>query len=75
MRSSPFNTASWLPSVSNICIEIHGAECEKAVATALADYRYESGWTGEYALYLGITQRKPSTKSQPGGTVACIGKV
>lgn len=44
----------WLPHVRNICIEIHGPECEKAVSAALTPYRYKKDRTGEYALYLDV---------------------
>ena len=31
----------WLPKVRNICIELHGPDCEKAFFNALADFDYE----------------------------------
>jgi FkbM family methyltransferase len=48
------NVDQWLPRVHNICIETHGAECAQAVAAALAPFRYRTGQTGEYTLYLDI---------------------
>ena len=38
-----FNVASrsWLPKVKNICIELHGDECRKALMTALDGSDYE----------------------------------
>ena len=50
------NTAEWLPRARNICIETHGAECDQAVAAALAPFRYRVDQSGEYALYLDITE-------------------
>jgi FkbM family methyltransferase len=50
------NVDEWLSRVHNICIEVHDAECQKAIAAALASYRHQSGRTGEYALYLGISR-------------------
>ncbi len=55
-----FNAGEWLPCIRNICIEIHGAECQEAVATALADYDYKTSRSGEYTLYLGVTSRQDS---------------
>ena len=34
---------AWLPRVRNICIELHGADCEKAFFNALAGFDYELG--------------------------------
>ena len=37
----------WLPNVRNICIELHGDDCERAFFTALKDFDYELGRDGE----------------------------
>jgi FkbM family methyltransferase len=48
------DTGEWLQRVRNICIETHDSECAEAVVGALAPYRYRTGNTGEYTLYLDI---------------------
>ena len=37
----------WLPKVRNICIELHGRDCEEAFFGALATYDYELQHSGE----------------------------
>lgn len=37
------NTESWLPQVRNLCIELHGADCEEVFFRALSDYSYKLG--------------------------------
>ena len=44
------NTESWLPRVRNLCIELHGPECEAIVFRALADYSYDLSRTGELTV-------------------------
>jgi FkbM family methyltransferase len=51
------NTDRWLPSVSNIAIEFHGAECERQFRTAMADYRYVESRSGDLTICRGITSR------------------
>ncbi len=36
----------WLPKVHNICIELHGPDCDEAFFNALADFDYELGHAG-----------------------------
>jgi FkbM family methyltransferase len=47
-----FNVASrsWLPRVKNICIELHGDECRKALMTALDGFDYETSISGELTI-------------------------
>jgi FkbM family methyltransferase len=40
----------WLPQVRNICIELHGADCEEAFFNALADFEYELEYSGELTI-------------------------
>ena len=49
------DTDRWLPSVSNIAIELHGAECERRFRTAMAGYRYAESQSGELTICRGIT--------------------
>jgi FkbM family methyltransferase len=41
------SAGAWLPNVRNICIELHGDDCERAFFTALKDFDYELGRDGE----------------------------
>lgn len=47
-------TESWLPLVRNLCIEIHGKECERVVFAALGDYKFERMNSGEKVVLLDI---------------------
>lgn len=44
------NTSDWLPSVRNICIELHGEDCSKAFFGALKDYEYEVSHSDELTI-------------------------
>jgi FkbM family methyltransferase len=44
------NTESWLPRVRNLCIELHGPDCEAIFFRALADYSYDLSRTGELTV-------------------------
>ena len=41
-------TERWLDRVRNLCIELHGEECERAFRSAMQGYRYEQARSGEY---------------------------
>lgn len=43
-------TDRWLPSVSNIAIELHGRECEERFHSAMADRRYTLSHSGELTI-------------------------
>ena len=43
-------TDRWLPHVSNIAIELHGAECQERFRSAMADYRYTLLHSGELTI-------------------------
>jgi FkbM family methyltransferase len=53
----------WLPRVRNICIELHGHDCEQIFFSALADFDYDSERSGELTicrnLRLGSELRTP----------------
>ncbi len=51
------NTDRWLPSVSNIAIELHGAGCERQFRTAMADYLYVELRSGDLTICRSITSR------------------
>ena len=40
----------WLPKVRNICIELHGPDCEEAFFSALADFDYELEHSDELTI-------------------------
>jgi len=50
----------WLSRTRNLVIELHGAECEKAVGTALTDFESQVARSGELTLYRDITARDGS---------------
>jgi FkbM family methyltransferase len=41
---------AWLPRVRNICIELHGKDCEEAFFAALAGYCYDLEHSGELTI-------------------------
>jgi len=41
---------TWLPKIRNICIELHGRDCEEAFFGALTDYDYELEFSGELTI-------------------------
>lgn len=44
------SAASWLPRVRNICIELHGKECEHVFFAALKDFDYELQHSNELTI-------------------------
>jgi FkbM family methyltransferase len=44
------DTAGWLPSIRNICIELHGPDCEEAFFRALAGYSYDLSRPGDLTI-------------------------
>jgi FkbM family methyltransferase len=40
----------WLPRIRNICIELHGRDCQEAFFRALADFDYELEFSGELTI-------------------------
>jgi len=45
---------TWLPYIHNICIELHGADCERAFFSALKDYDYNLSQSGELTICAGL---------------------
>jgi len=44
------NTESWLPRVRNLCIELHGPECEAIFFRALSGFLYNLSHSGELTV-------------------------
>lgn len=44
------NTEAWLPRVRNLCIELHGSDCEGVFFGALSDYLYNLSRSGDLTL-------------------------
>lgn len=44
------NTGRWLPRVRNICIELHGPDCEAIFFRALSDYSYDLSRSNELTI-------------------------
>lgn len=55
------NSEQWLGSVRNICIELHGRECEAAFFRALSGFDYQTSRVGEHLLCLNLTPRPKTT--------------
>ena len=51
------NTGQWLPRIKNLCIELHGTDCEEMVLKALSNYSYESAQIGDLSVYRDIEIR------------------
>jgi FkbM family methyltransferase len=47
----------WLPSVKNLCIELHGDACRQAFFAALAGYDYEHSRSGELDVCLNLRRK------------------
>jgi len=54
----------WIPRVRNICIELHGPDCEKAFFDALSGFDYELGHSGELTMCRNIRAKAPSPLNQ-----------
>ena len=57
------SSASWLPKVRNICVELHGPDCKEAFLDALKDFDYDLGNSGELTLSRNLRRR--ATSAQP----------
>ncbi len=42
--------AAWLPKVRNLCIELHGPDCEEIFFNALSSFQYDLGHSGELTI-------------------------
>jgi hypothetical protein len=52
------SAGSWLHRVRNICIELHGKDCEDVFFTALKDYDYELSRSGELTICRNLRPKK-----------------
>jgi FkbM family methyltransferase len=52
------SAGSWLHKIRNICIELHGKDCEDAFFAALKDFEYELGYSGELVICRNLRPRK-----------------
>lgn len=58
------SAASWLHRVRNICIELHGKDCEEVFFAALKDFDYELTRSGELTICRNLRSRKlPQTRT------------
>ena len=51
------NTESWLPHIRNLCIELHGPDCEAVFSRALTDYSCDLSCTGELTVCSNLRTR------------------
>jgi FkbM family methyltransferase len=58
------SAGTWLPRVRNICIELHGKDCEEVFFAALADFDYELEHSGELTICRDLRPRK-ATQASP----------
>jgi FkbM family methyltransferase len=58
------SAGSWLHSIRNISIELHGKDCEKVFFAALKDFDYELGHFGELTICRNLRPRK-MTQAKP----------
>jgi FkbM family methyltransferase len=61
---------SWLHKVRNICIELHGKDCEEVFFAALKDFHYELESSGELTICRNLRPRKTTLNQTvlPGGS-------
>lgn len=52
------NTEAWLPRVRNLCIELHGADCEGVFFRALSGYSYNPRRSGDLTLCSNLHPRQ-----------------
>jgi FkbM family methyltransferase len=56
----------WLPRVRNICIELHGHDCEQTFFSALADFDYDSERSGELTICRNLRLRSEPRRAALG---------
>jgi FkbM family methyltransferase len=60
------SSGSWLHRVRNICIDLHGKDCEEVFFAALKDFDYELEHSGELTICRNLRPRKiPQTVRIP----------
>jgi FkbM family methyltransferase len=51
------SSSSWLPKVRNICIELHGPQCEKVFFDAMKNFEYDLGHCGELTVCRNLREK------------------
>jgi FkbM family methyltransferase len=64
----------WLPRVRNICIELHGHDCEQAFFTALADFDYNPEQSGELTICRDLRVRNEPLTIAPNLKTSKLGE-
>jgi FkbM family methyltransferase len=59
------SSASWLPKVRNICIELHGPDCKEVFLDALKDFDYDLGSSGELTTSWNLQRKTTSAQLVP----------
>jgi FkbM family methyltransferase len=57
------NSSSWLPNVRNICIELHGADCERVFFEALKGFDYDLETSGELTMCRNLRPKNQPLKA------------
>jgi len=52
------SSAAWIQHVRNLCIELHGRDCEEAFFGAMSNFEYELEHSGELAICRNIRLRR-----------------
>lgn len=52
------NTGEWLPRVRNVCIELHGPDCEAVFFRALSDYSFDLSRSNELTICRNLRPRR-----------------
>ena len=48
----------WLPKIRNLCIELHGPDCEAALFGALSGYNFDLKRDGELTICTNLRQKE-----------------
>ena len=51
------NTSAWLPKVRNLCIELHGSDCEEVFFRSVSGYSYDLLRSGDLTVCLNLRIR------------------
>jgi FkbM family methyltransferase len=52
------DSAAWIPRVRNLCIELHGRDCEEVFFRAMSSFEYELERSGELVICRNIRPRR-----------------
>lgn len=59
----------WLPSVKNLCIELHGERCRSAFFAAMQNYDYQHAQSGELDICLNIRRKQDVSSARTAVTL------